>query len=286
MNDIKHKIFFTKAQALGNDFIIAENLSAYPKEVLCRLANRRLGIGCDQLISFENYSHKDTDFTIRFYNSDGSWAGACGNGSRAVAGYYAKKSYKDSFSFAIEQPSGGYAVLSAKIMQEHCALKMEKPRFSAKNIPLSNLELDAQYIPLNSLVENVSVDMTGFCVNVGNPHIVFTTDSPEIIPLEIWGSIIETHPLFPERTNVEFISILDRRNIRMRVWERGAGITQACGTGACASAICAIKKDLCDETVNIHCDGGVMQVYYDKNTQTLMLSGAYDIVFSGEIELT
>ena len=271
-------IKFTKAQALGNDFIIADGLSGVNVQNLIDIADRRLGVGCDQFISFEDNNNPKTDFTIRFYNSDGSHAGACGNGSRAVAGYYAQKTGKKAFSFAVEQSGGQLAILHAKILDEHCALLMEKPKFSSQSIPLSGADINPQAVTFDDLL-----DISGFCVNVGNPHIVFIVPDVNDIDVAKWGQKIEYDALFPERVNVEFVQITNRRNIIMRVWERGTGITKACGTGACASAIAAITKGLCDADVNVHCDGGMMQVHYDTQSGTLMLSGAYKIVFTGEI---
>jgi diaminopimelate epimerase len=277
----KTVLHFTKAQALGNDFIIADNLSQYSNDVLQFLANRCLGVGCDQLISLEeNTLADDVDFVIRFYNADGSWAGACGNGSRAVAGYWAEKHNKEKVVFAVQHPAGGYALVSAKISRGHCALQMQPPAFKAKFIPLSQAQLDTTQISLPDILP-----YSGFCVNVGNPHIVFIVDDVDNVPITQWGPLVETHDLFPEKTNVEFVQVFNRRHLRMRVWERGAGLTQACGTGACASAIAAIHKGLCDEDVQVDCDGGRLQIYYHHDTQTLMLSGGYHIVFSGEIIL-
>lgn len=272
---------FTKSQALGNDFIIAKNLSILSKHDLQFLANRKLGIGCDQLISLEDNLIPHTDFSIHFYNADGSQTGACGNGSRAVAGYYYEQTGKTDFSFAVIKPTGDYDILHAHIPQKGlCTLNMPSPLFEAKDIPLSNLLLD----PSRIVLECVPLHY-GFCVNVGNPHIVFITDDVLQIDLENIGHIIEHHPLFPERINAEFIHIIDKDNIRMRVWERGVGITQACGTGACASAITAIVQGLCDESVTIHTDGGEMRVTYSPDAQKLTLSGMYQTVYTGDIFL-
>ena len=272
---------FTKSQALGNDFIITNNLSVLNTHELQFLADRKLGIGCDQLISLENHPIPNTNFSIHFYNADGSQAGACGNGSRAVAGYYYEQTGKKDFSFAIIKSDGTYDILQAHIPQTGwCSLQMPSPKFEAQDIPLSNLLLD----PSRIILEAVPLHY-GFCVNVGNPHIVFITDDVSQIDLEKIGYIIEHHPLFPERINTEFIHIIDRDNIRMRVWERGVGITKACGTGACASAITAILQGLCHETVTIHTDGGEMQVTYSPKNNIFTLSGIYQTVFKGEISL-
>lgn len=278
---ISQTIKFTKAQALGNDFIIGTNLSRLNQAQRVQLASRRLGVGCDQIISIEDVQIENAAFVIHFYNADGSWAGACGNGSRAVAGYYAQKTGKVEFTFAVQNKEGGYALIDAVMTNAtECRLSMPAPVFDAENIPLKSKEIQTDNIILNILPQ-----YEGKALSVGNPHIVYTVENAEDIPLEHYGPQIENHDIFPERTNVEFIHIIDRKNIRMRVWERGVGITQACGTGACASAITAITKGLTEETVNIHMDGGILQISYSPSQGHLFMQGDYNLVYHGEISL-
>jgi len=272
---------FTKAQALGNDFIIGTNLSRFNKDQLVQLASRRLGVGCDQIISIEDVSIENAAFVIHFYNSDGSWAGACGNGSRAVAGYYAQETGKTEFTFAVANKEGGHALIDVVMTgAQECRLSMPSPTFDAESIPLKSKDIQSDNIVLNILPQ-----YEGKALSVGNPHIVYIVENAENIPLEQYGPKIENHDIFPERTNVEFIHITDRENIRMRVWERGVGITQACGTGACAVAITAITKGLTEDTVNIHMDGGVLQISYSPSERSLFMQGGYNLVYHGEISL-
>ena len=281
MNETSLQIVgFTKAQALGNDFVIGYNLSHLTDEQRLKLASRRRGVGCDQVISIEDVQINGADFVIRFYNADGSWAGACGNGSRAVAGYYAQKTSSHEFSFAVQNKEGGYALIDAVMGENACRLSMPNPTFDAESIPLSSSDINSYDIALNILPQ-----YSGMALSVGNPHIVYIVDNAESIPLENYGPQIEMHETFPERTNIEFIHIIDRHNIRMRVWERGAGITEACGTGACASAITAITKGLTEQIVQVHCDGGVLKISYNPDTASLFMEGGYDLVFQGEIHL-
>ncbi|MEM6603993.1 MAG: diaminopimelate epimerase [Pseudomonadota bacterium] len=270
---------FTKAEALGNDFIIAEALSKYSADQLQFLADRKKAIGCDQFISIEAKQYEDCDFTIRFYNADGSWAGGCGNGSRAIAGYFAASLQKQHLTFAIERPSGTYDIINAHVTGNHVSLKMPKPRFLAEDIPIHGVNIDPQNLKLDEIGES------GFCVNVGNPHIVFIVDNAEDISLDILGPKTEHHSYFPNRINAEWVHIIDREHIRMRVWERGAGITAACGTGACASAIAAITRGLCEEEVCVICDGGEIDIAYQAGSDQLLMAGPYHISFKGQIVL-
>ena len=271
---------FTKAEALGNDFVIAHNVSKLSDEQRLKLASRRRGIGCDQIISIEDGSIAGADFIIRFYNADGSMAGACGNGSRAVAGFYAQKTNKSEFFFAVENNIGEHAFIHALMGQGSCRLSMPQPTFDPCKIPLKSEDIQSFSITLDILSS-----YSGMALSVGNPHIVYIVNDAETIPLAEYGPMVENHDFFPERINVEFVHIIDRQNIRMRVWERGSGITEACGTGACASAIAAIKQGYTDKVVHVHCDGGMLTISYNPANGDLFMEGAYNLVFEGEISL-
>jgi len=268
---------FTKMHGLGNDFALISEADSQMHSI-SQLADRHTAIGFDQAIIISDFKSQDSFFTIKFLNADGSHAGGCGNGTRAAAGYFHKVTGQTDFKIHITLPSGDYDVVEASIMPNDIAkIKMPKPKFSADQIPLSNLTLDPQ-----SLITS-HFNASGFCVNVGNPHIVFIVDDCLKIPLETIGYSIETDALFPERINVEFISIINRDILKMRVWERGVGITQACGTGACAAVIAASHQGLINQVCKVLLDGGELDIDYSLDTQTLYMQGAYKFVYEGQL---
>lgn len=278
---------FTKMHGLGNDFIIIDHSDLLHTSIVPELADRHRGIGFDQAILVNN-----DHFEITFLNADGSHSGGCGNGTRAVAGYFHKQTGQTKFDIKINLPNGTQDTVHAEICDNNIAkIQMPKPLFVANEIPLSNLEIDTQNVPspchigfTGLQVQDRDVDK-GFCVNIGNPHIVFTVPISNLndIDLENIGPKIEHDPLFPERINVEFISVIDRQTIRMRVWERGAGITQACGTGACASVIAARHKGLVDQKCTVVLDGGELEIDYNLDNHNLIMQGSYTFVYEGEL---
>lgn len=276
-------INFYKMHGLGNDFIIIDNTSNkinLTTEQIKLLCNRRLGVGCDQLILTEEIiPHKQVKMTI--FNSDGSQAGACGNATRCL-GLHAMNKYQTSH---IDIKTDNRLISVKQGENNNIISNMGKATFEWNDIPLSSKDLD----PLN--INIAELNLTGVAVNVGNPHIVFVVKNVDEVNLQDLGPKIETHPFFPEKTNVEFISILDKNTIRMRVWERGAGITLACGTGSMASFVVANKLNLIDKAdsssnskTKVLLDGGMLSIYYnDKND--IIVEGHSCLVFEGKIEI-
>ena len=270
---------FTKMQGLGNDYIYVncfsegiENINETAK----KLSDRHFGIGSDGLVLIK--PSEIADFRMDMYNSDGTQAQMCGNAIRCVAKYVYDRKLTDKTEISIETLAGiKYLQLNLNEAGtvETVRVNMGKPELSPKNIPILS-GLDA-FIMQDIEVDGKIYKATG--VSMGNPHIVvFIDEMPDLFKV---GPEFENHPLFPERINTEFISVKDRSNIYMRVWERGAGETLACGTGACAAMVAASLSDLVDEAVTVHLLGGDLKIEW--NGEYVYMTGPCEFVFDGEI---
>ncbi|AOL23889.1 diaminopimelate epimerase [Erythrobacter litoralis] len=243
------RVSFTKMHGLGNDFVVLDAREASLPDMtgaMARaLADRRTGIGCDQVIVLE--PSESADFRMRIFNSDGSEVGACGNASRAVAILHGEAARVETAGGAIAvEPRDGCA-----------AVDMGLPRFGWEAIPLA-YAMDTGAMPVGwGELENP------MAVNVGNPHVVFFVEDANAVDLAALGSGIENDPLFPERINVNVASLAGPDHLALRVWERGAGLTRACGTGACATAVAAIRKRLVTSPVTISLPGGDLVIEWD-----------------------
>ena len=257
---------FRKMHGLGNDFVILdarEEAVAMDADRARTIADRRTGIGCDQLILLE--PSEVADLKMRIWNSDGSEVEACGNAARCVALLQGGETEIETAGGVIRAAANGTAA----------TVEMGEPRFAWEDIPLA-YAMDTAAMPVGwEGLEGPAA------VNVGNPHVVFFVDDAESIELERLGPLIERDPLFPERINVNVASIAGGA-IRLRVWERGAGLTQACGTGACATAVAAIRRRLVDSPVDVHLPGGTLRIAWQPGGPVRM-SGAATHVFSGEL---
>ena len=244
-----------KMDGLGNDFIIIdrrESSISLTKEKIIELGDRS-NIGFDQIIFIDK--KKESSFPIKIFNSDGGEVSACGNGSRCVAYLLGKNLNTKEVKLRTNN-----RVLNAKIVENlKVELEMGKPLYSFDDIPLSK------------------TFSNGFCVNVGNPHIIFFVKNCFNYDLKILGPKIENHDLFPEKTNVTFAEVTDKNNIKVNVWERGAGLTKACGTAACASAVAALKKSLVNNKVNINFSEGILNIEVDKNDNIFMTGPVSEI---------
>lgn len=270
------EIPFRKMHGLGNDFVIIDctkqsyNLSQGNVRLL---ANRRRGIGCDQLIVLRPSGSADIFMTI--YNPDASEAGMCGNAARCVAKMFFETSGKDSMS--IETISGLKKI--TKKPNGLFAVDMGPAKLEWNEIPLAS--------KCNTLEIPVAHDELSLpCgVNVGNPHAVFFVGDADAVPLELVGPPLEHNPIFPERCNIEVAHILSPSRIRMRVWERGTGITEACGTAACATLVAAARKKLSERKATIVLDGGELEIEWLENNHVIMTGPASDS-FQGTIRVT
>jgi diaminopimelate epimerase len=260
---------FIKMHGLGNDFVVIDARTApippMTPSVARALGERRTGIGFDQLILLEpSATH---DFRVRFFNADGSEAGACGNGSRAVALLHGAP--------AVVETGGG--TLRLEPLDGGARVDMGSPRFDWEAIPLA-YPMDTARLPVGW--ETLEGPMA---INVGNPHAIFLVDDADAVDLERLGPVIEHDPLFPERVNVNVASLAGPDHLALRVWERGAGLTRACGTGACASAVAAIRRGLVASPVRVSLPGGDLDIAWQPGG-TILMSGPAAESFRGSFD--
>ena len=263
-NEIMALINAFRMDGLGNDFVIIDrrkNSIDLTKEKIVELGSRS-NIGFDQIIFIEK--EKENFFPITIFNSDGGEISACGNGSRCVAYLLGKNLNTKEIKLKTNN-----RLLNAKIVGNlQVELEMGKPLFSFKDIPLSKTINPADI----TLEINNKTFTGGFCVNVGNPHIIFFVNNCFEHDLKKIGPKIENHDLFPEKTNVTMAQVIDENNITVNVWERGAGLTKACGTAACATAVAALKNKLANDKVNIKFKEGSLNIKIDK-TDNIFMTG-------------
>lgn len=275
---------FTKMQAAGNDYVYMDALQAPipdPEGLARRISDRHFGVGSDGLILICPPSDPGkADFRMRMFNADGSEAEMCGNGIRCVGKYVYDNGHTDRERVRIETLAGILAlrlhVSDGKV--ETVTVDMGEPRLAPEAIPVSDSGVDFINRPLR--VQGRVWDVTA--VSMGNPHAVIFTHGIDKLDLPGIGPQFEHHPLFPRRTNTEFVEVVDRRNLRMRVWERGAGETLACGTGACASAVAAVLTGNAERKVRVELLGGGLDIEWDAATNHVFMTGGAVTVFTGE----
>ena len=255
---------FSKWSGLGNDFIFPEPGETVDPAAVPRLCDRRFGIGGDGVILIRPLGG-GTDFTMKIYNADGSEAAMCGNATRCAAKFIVSRGLGTGTVFRLHTLSG---VVSPELFADgRVRVDMGKPREFLGDITLS--------------VGDRS--FSAVTVSMGNPHAVIFTDDLAAVPLETWGPVLETDAQFPDRCNIEFAQILAPGRIRMRVWERGCGITSACGTGSCATLAAAQKKDLCGSEADLILDGGTLHIEHIEGKPVFMTGPAREI-FRGELD--
>ena len=269
-------IAFTKMHGLGNDCVIIDARDApvvLSAQQVRRIADRRRGVGCDQLALLLPPRNGNADVFVRFYNSDGSESAACGNGSRCIAARLMQASGTERITLETEA-----GLLPAHIGGDGLvAVDMGAPGLGWRDIPLAR-DVDTLRLDLSAGPHDGPA-----AVGMGNPHCVFFVADAEAVDLAGLGPVVEHDALFPERTNVEFIQVLDRNRLRMRAWERGAGITQACGSGACAAAVAAARRGLCGRRVEVALDGGSLGIEWREDGHVLM-RGPVAVAFTGTID--
>jgi diaminopimelate epimerase len=271
------KTNFVKMHGLGNDFILIDCFGEAllnPSEHAKRLCQRGFGIGADQLLLL--YPSEVADFKMVIYNADGSEAEMCGNGIRCLAKYIADKQIVIKKEYEIETKAG---IIRTIIREDLVEVDMGIPGLESDDIPV-NLKGRVVSHPLQ--IKDRAFDIT--CVSMGNPHCVTFLDDLDGFPVATYGAELEKHPLFPMRTNVEFVNVLDDRNVQLRVWERGAGETLACGTGACATVVAAVLNGLTHKRVTVHLKGGDLDVLWGEDDRVYM-TGPATRVYEGSIEL-
>ncbi len=266
---------FHKMHGLSNDFVIIDarhESIALPEKRIAELANRKSGIGFDQLVILKDPPSPRADIFMDMYNADGSSLEACGNASRCVASLLMRESNSDS---VVLQTVAGLLEATA-----------DNPERTLVSVDMGEPKLDWRDIPLAEYRDTLKFDVQGFesCgVSMGNPHCVIFVGDAETVCLEEAGPAIENDPLFPRRTNVEFVSVQSKDRLRMRVWERGAGVTAACGSGACASVVAAVRRGLADRKCSVLLDGGILEIFWRKSDNRVLMTGPATYVYEGRI---
>ena len=242
------------------------------------LASAGKGIGFDQLMLLLPPKNPMADVYTEIWNADGSKVAACGNGSRCVAWYVMRETGRENL--VMETDAG--LLGASSVGPNRISVDMGEPIFEWERIPMSErmdtMRIELQVGPIGDpILHGPGV------VNMGNPHCVFFVQDAELAPVEAVGPMIEYHPLFPDRTNVGFAEIVARDHIRLRVWERGAGLTKACGTGACAALVAAVRRRLCDRVANVEVDGGMLQIEWRKSDNHVIMTGAVALESDGNL---
>lgn len=281
-------IRFTKMHGAGNDYIYVNTLEydiPNPSTAAIAWSRTHFGIGSDGLILIGRSSTPDADFSMRIFNNDGSEAMMCGNGTRCVAKFLHDKGLTDKNPIRLETLSG-IKILTLHLDEESkvatVTVDMGEPTLED-----SNLFNPAQLSTLNCQLSTINSQLpTGTFVSMGNPHfVIFTVEDVEKLPIETYGPLLEYHEAFPQRCNIEFAQLRADGSIRMRVWERGSGITLACGTGACATAVAAAITGRTGRQGIIEMDGGTLSIHWDELSNHVMMTGGATFAFEGEIEL-
>lgn len=270
---------FRKMNGLGNDFIVLDArrrpLALSPEDAQ-RLGDRTKGVGCDQVIVME--PSQKADVFMRIFNADGSEVSACGNATRCVALLAAQEAGRSEIS--VETSAG---LLKAKVdSADRITIDMGTPRFDWNDIPLAEPFHDTTGIELQIGPIDAPVLHSPSVVNVGNPHAIFWVDDVYAHDLARFGPLLENHPIFPQRANISLAQVTSRNGLRLRTWERGVGLTRACGTAACAAAVAAARKGLTDRKVTVELPGGVLFIEWADNGHILMC-GPAELEFEGTL---
>ncbi|TDB53338.1 diaminopimelate epimerase [Photorhabdus khanii] len=272
---------FSKMHGLGNDFMVVDAVTQnvyFSPELICRLADRHTGVGFDQLLVVEAPYDPDLDFHYRIFNADGSEVAQCGNGARCFARFVRLKGLINKRDIKVSTQSGRM-VLSITNDDQVC-VNMGEPEFEPHHVPFRALKAEKTYILR-------VVEKTVLCgvVSMGNPHCVIQVADVETAEVGILGSALESHERFPERANIGFMQILNRGHIRLRVYERGVGETQACGSGACAAVAVGIQQQLLDSYVQVDLPGGSLLICWEGPGKPLYMTGPATHVYDGTIHL-
>ena len=273
---------FTKMHGLGNDFVVLDGIAQkidLTAAQFRRLADRRLGVGCDQVLVVEKPTRPDVDFRYRIWNADGGEVEQCGNGARCFVKFVRDRGYTQARRIRVET-AGGIIVPELSAGGE-VTVDMGVPRFGAADIPFID-GTDAIVQPLDVDGETIDVSV----VSMGNPHVVQLVADVERAPVTTQGPKLEHHPRFPQRVNAGYMQVVDRATIRLRVWERGAGETLACGTGACAAVVTGIRRGLLDSQVRVETRGGSLRISWPGSGAPVAMAGPATTVFEGEWEIS
>ncbi|MEW5904907.1 MAG: diaminopimelate epimerase [Pseudomonadota bacterium] len=272
---------FTKMHGAGNDFVVIDGVRqsvALTPDKLRFIADRHFGIGCDQILLVEKSLRHDADFRYRIFNADGGEVEQCGNGARCFVRFVHEKKLTSKKAIVVETKSG---LISPRLEEDgRVTVNMGAPILEPARIPFTS-DSDAVIQPLE--VDGLTVQISA--VSMGNPHAVQVVDDVDNAPVERQGFLIERHPGFPNRVNAGFMQVIDRSHIKLRVYERGAGETLSCGTGACAAVVAGIRRGLLDDTVHVATRGGTLTISWAGGEQSVLMTGPAITVFEGEINL-
>lgn len=261
---------FYKMHGIGNDFVIIDNCAkniSFTERRISALCDRRYGIGCDQLVVLSAARDESADIYVQFFNPDGSESGACGNASRCVAALLHEKLDKKNILLQTNA-----ALLSTEIIDNKTvSVDMGVPGLKWQEVPLSQ-DVDTLHLPISG---------DPIAASMGNPHVTFFVDDLSTVDPVFCGQVLENDPLFPEKANIGFVQMLDRQSMRLRVWERGAGLTLACGSGACASVVNAVRRGLADRECLVKMDGGSLTIYWREKDDHVIMTGPAVLSFSG-----
>jgi diaminopimelate epimerase len=282
------KIKFTKMHGAGNDFVVIDAISQaidFTPAQWKRIADRRFGVGADQMLVVEATRLPDADFRYRIYNADGGEVEQCGNGARAFARFISEKGLSDKRAIRVETLAG---IIEPTLEADGgITVDMGAPVLQPAQVPFDAAGLSGKASGDDTLwpLEINGATVLFSVVSMGNPHAVQVVGNVDQAPVAADGPAIEHHPRFPKRVNAGFMQIVDRRNIRLRVFERGAGETLACGTGACAAVVAGIRQGLLDSPVAVQTRGGVLTIAWAGAQQPVRMTGPAVTVFEGEIEI-
>ncbi|ENQ1532922.1 diaminopimelate epimerase [Vibrio parahaemolyticus] len=270
---------FSKMHGLGNDFMVVDCITQnvfFSQDLIRRLADRHTGVGFDQLLVVEAPYDPETDFHYRIFNADGSEVEQCGNGARCFARFVRLKGLTNKYSISVSTKKGKM-ILDVEDDGE-VTVNMGVPEFEPNKIPFKAKQKEKTYIMRAG-------DKTLFCgaVSMGNPHVVTVVDDVDTADVDILGPLLESHERFPERVNAGFMQVVSRDHIRLRVYERGAGETQACGSGACGAVAVGILQGLLDESVKVSLPGGELHISWQGPGKPLFMTGPATHVFDGQL---
>ena len=275
---------FTKMHGIGNDYVYVncfKETVEHPSEAAIKVSDRHFGIGSDGLILIK--PSEVADGKMEMYNADGSQGAMCGNGIRCVAKYMYDYGITDKTSISVETKSGikylDLTIRDGKV--DTVKVNMGTPILKAADIPVRSEK--EQVINEPVMVDGKEWKIT--CVSMGNPHAITYIDDVKNLEIEKIGPKFENHEIFPDRVNTEFVHVIDRNTVEMRVWERGSGETLACGTGACAVAVSSILNGLTEEEVTVKLLGGDLKIFWDRTENKVYMTGSATTVFDGEIDL-
>jgi len=275
-------VSYLKMNGLGNDFVVVDarvSHESFTRAQIQRIADRENGIGCDQFIVMEPSPRDDADLFMRIYNEDGGEVDACGNASRCIAGLVAKEAASRDVMIATN-----VGILASHVDGDMVTVDMGVPRFGWEQIPLAEEFADTTGIELQIGPIDAPVLHTPSVVNVGNPHAVFWVENdPDTYDLHRFGPLLENHPIFPQRANISLAQVIAPDRIKVRVWERGVGLTRACGTAACAVAVCAVRTDRSAREVIVELPGGPLAMEWRESDSHILMTGPWALDGRGEL---